>query len=339
MLLLSQHNCRDTIYRVSTLMILLLCVFGFATVFADDNILVKANADRTKILIGDIFDYTLTVEWGEGIELGRIDMPMALGAFEIRDYQPSETKKIGKGKYSKVTNFKLSTYDIGEYEIPSFEIKYKTKDGAEKSIKSAPIKITVEGVKASEAEKRDIREIKPPVMVKANPLVRNLIILGTLIFIIIGGLLYYFFVYRKKLKAMESLKAMETLLSPNEEALRGLEDLTNSSYFKEGKYKIFYSILSGILKRYISRRYSINAIDMTTYELIYVLKKKLRLAENVRAKIGELLDECDLVKFAKFIPHIDRKLLVTNACKSIIEETKEVEAAENGAVVAQEVAI
>jgi len=339
MLILSRHSCRDAIYRVSTLILLFIFVFAFCNLFAADDVVVKANTDRTKILIGDVFNYTLAVEWAEGIELTRIEPPMALGAFEIRDYQPSETKKITKEKYSRTINFKLSTYDTGEYEIPAFDIKYKTKEGTEKSIKSAPIKIVVEGIKTSEAEKRDIRDIKLPVMVKADTLVRNLIIICALFLIIIAGILYYFLIYRKKLKVMANIEAIETLLPPDEEAIKSLEELAKSTYFEEGKFKNFYSILSGIIKRYLSRRYLINAIDMTTYELTYVMKKKIRLTENIRARIIDILDECDLVKFAKFIPDTRRKLIIIDACRGIVEETKEVKASENGLVVAKEVAV
>ena len=339
MLMFSQNNRRDAIYRVSTLMILFFYTFAFCNLFAADDIVVKANTDRTKILIGDVFNYTLIVEWAAGIELSRIEPPMALGAFEIRDYQPSETKKITKEKYSKTINFKLSTYDTGEYEIPAFDIKYKTKDGIEKSIKSAPIKIVVEGIKTSEAEKRDIGDIKLPVMVKADTLVRNLIIICALFLIIIASILYYFLIYRRKLKAMADINAIEAFLPPDEEAIKSLEELAKSTYFDEGKYKVFYSTLSSIIKRYISRRYLINAIDMTTYELTYVMKKKIRLSENIRARISDILNECDLVKFAKFVPDASRKLIVIDAGRGIVEETKEVKAPESGSVVAKEVAV
>ena len=78
---------------------------------------------------------------------------------------------------------------------------------------------------------------------------------------------------------------------------------------------------------------------MTTYELTYVMKKKIRLSENIRARISDILNECDLVKFAKFVPDASRKLIVIDAGRGIVEETKEVKAPESGSVVAKEVAV
>jgi len=88
-------------------------------------------------------------------------------------------------------------------------------------------------------------------------------------------------------------------LPPWEEALKKLEVLSKSM----GKYskKEFYFSLSEILRRYVSRRYSIDAMEMTAEELRPALDHffaSLADLKELRLDIKSFIARSDTVKFA-----------------------------------------
>lgn len=88
-------------------------------------------------------------------------------------------------------------------------------------------------------------------------------------------------------------------LPPWEEALKKLEVLSKSM----GKYskKEFYFSLSEILRRYVSRRYSIDAMEMTAEELRPILDQffaSLTDLKELRIDIKSFIARSDMVKFA-----------------------------------------
>jgi ribosomal protein S3AE len=65
--------------------------------------------------------------------------------------------------------------------------------------------------------------------------------------------------------------------------------------------KEYYIRLSDIIRTYIENRYRIFAMDRTTWELFQEMKSKK--IERLHAdKINNFLEECDMVKFAKYTP-------------------------------------
>ena len=66
------------------------------------------------------------------------------------------------------------------------------------------------------------------------------------------------------------------------------------------KQKAFYSGVTDALREYISERYDIGAMEMTTSELFEDMKKTDVPAE-LQAKVRQLFELADFVKFAKFV--------------------------------------
>ena len=69
----------------------------------------------------------------------------------------------------------------------------------------------------------------------------------------------------------------------------------------KGEYKEYYLRLSEIFRRYLERRYGIQALERTTYEIIIEFRS-LALENSEEEVIYHFLDECDMVKFAKHDP-------------------------------------
>ena len=78
------------------------------------------------------------------------------------------------------------------------------------------------------------------------------------------------------------------------------------------------------MRRYLERRFTIESLELTTYELIKILKEK-EFEAGVVEKIKGLLQNSDLVKFAKFTPAKSLADELVSDLTGIIDKTKPIE--------------
>ena len=75
-----------------------------------------------------------------------------------------------------------------------------------------------------------------------------------------------------------------------------------------------------MLREYISRKYGISAMEMTSAELFREMEKVEGLAERDLAEIKDLFHTADFVKFAKFVaPDEDNASAVPKAVRFVTE--------------------
>jgi len=241
-----------------------------------------------------------------------------LGAFEISDYEDFEPAK-NNGEIIQRREYIISTYDIGDYEIPPVTVRYSiTGDSLWKELTTESIKITVESLKPS--EEGDIRDIKSPLEILKdwNRIIRFAI--AGVIILLIAALIFYYFKRRKEGKSLIPRRE-KPKRPPHEIALEDLEKLINEQLLEKGKIKQYYIRLSEIIRRYIEDRFFIIAIEMTTFQLVNIMNESEVEAEVVQ-QVEYFLTWCDLVKFAKYIPTDEENQKVTDMAFKLIEDTK-----------------
>ena len=106
---------------------------------------------------------------------------------------------------------------------------------------------------------------------------------------------------RRKKTSVDSVSDTELSRSPHEVALEALSRLANSDYLQRGEVKRFYIELSEIFRRYLGAHYEIDTLDLTTWEISQNFKK-INISVSLTQSIMDILEECDLVKFAKYRP-------------------------------------
>ena len=67
------------------------------------------------------------------------------------------------------------------------------------------------------------------------------------------------------------------------------------------KQKVFYTGVTDALREYISRRFGIGAMEMTTAELFEAAKTIEDFPSDMLAELKELFETADFVKFAKYV--------------------------------------
>lgn len=151
----------------------------------------------------------------------------------------------------------------------------------------------------------DIRDIKGLIYYDIR-LIYLLVLLGLV------ALVIAFILFLRKRKRPSVVKEEMPILPPDVVALNKIRELKELKLIEQGKIKEFYIMLSDIIRAFIEDKYKISALDRTTYELITELKSKNVIRSNIGV-VHDFLFDCDLVKFAKYIPPVEdsNKILMT----------------------------
>ncbi len=103
-------------------------------------------------------------------------------------------------------------------------------------------------------------------------------------------------------------------------AISGLETLKRKHLWQKGEVKLYHSELTDILRKYISRRFYIDAIEMTTSEVMQVLPQKLS-NDQALSLLRSIFEMADLVKFARFKPLPDEHALMMDRALEFVRST------------------
>ena len=129
-------------------------------------------------------------------------------------------------------------------------------------------------------------------------LLPSLLIGKWVIILIITGLCIWWI--RKKKGA--GLSASSAVSEPAHiVALRKLDAFRSNALWVPEKQKDFYSGVTDTLREYISRRYGIGAMEMTTAELFDIAKSVEGFPVDQLVELKDLFLTADFVKFAKFV--------------------------------------
>ncbi len=139
-------------------------------------------------------------------------------------------------------------------------------------------------------------------------------------FVIIGGIIVYFKYLKKGRIPLIPQKKQEP---PYEQAIKRLNALRVKQLCEQGREKEFYTSLTDILRDYLERRFNINAMEMTSTQILHALEHN-EATRMPRRHMQQLLEIADFVKFAKVRPLPDDNVKAFNNAMQFVEDTKPV---------------
>ncbi len=161
-----------------------------------------------------------------------------------------------------------------------------------------------------------LRDVKSPVYFPSN----YFYFLVALFVAFIAALIVFIYLKRRQGNKAEDLPVDMRL--PWEIANDQFEGLEKSSYLQEGRFKEYYSELSGIIRLYFENRFNIRAPEMTTEEFLWSLERSRDLTARHKEMLKKFMVSCDIIKFAKHIPLIDEAEESFQFARQLVEETK-----------------
>jgi len=86
--------------------------------------------------------------------------------------------------------------------------------------------------------------------------------------------------------------------------------------------KEFCILVSDTIRHYLEERFDFRAPERTTEEFLHELQSTELLAAEQKEKLGEFLESCDLVKFARYEPGEPELRELHNSAVRLVEETE-----------------
>ncbi|MEO0059307.1 MAG: hypothetical protein RLZZ312_954 [Bacteroidota bacterium] len=270
-----------------------LIIFFFFYSFAFSQ-KIETKIDTTKNKIGAQFNLTLKTNVDT---LARVTFPKGkiFGNMEvIRDYV-IDTIKIGD-RYELIKKYGLAQYDSGRYKIPQLPVLINKK-----AYLSDSLSVEVFDVKVDTLQQK-MFDIKGIAIVKSDYSWIWKLILSILFLLMVGAAIYWYIKRNQKKKIEEVVYK-----TPIEKATSMLNILEKKELWQKGEIKNYYSELTDIARNYIEEAIEIPAMESTTAELIAGLrlasnKKKMSLTAETIQNLERVLQQADLVKFAKSQP-------------------------------------
>ncbi|WP_315043549.1 hypothetical protein [Capnocytophaga sputigena] len=292
----------------------ILILFVFPTLHAQE---VKVATSTKNIKIGEQIEYKISVQAPAD---AAVVFPegQTFGALEMVKTNPTDTlKEAGKFRLEKA--YYLTQFDEGKYTIPQQKIQISHKDFYTDSLLVEVHNVAVDTLKQPLYDAKPIAEVTSP---SSSHL--WLWIIGIVALLLTAAALYFFVFRKKKLSAEEERKK----LPPFERAIQDLKDLQNSKYLIESQHKAYYTRLTDIVKEYLEDEVHILAKESTTDELLAKINDlqqtgKLHLSAETISNLKRVLQNADLVKFAKSKPSDNNAEYDRETIENVVIKTQE----------------
>ena len=294
--------------------LVLACFMSFS-IGAQQQAELKAAVDTTSIRIGEQLNYTLQIKADSTAQVLFPEQPI-FAPFELLEESPIDTLRA-QSHYLYTKQYALIQFDSGNYFLPQQQVLV---NGFSKIADLIPIRVNPVVV---DTTKQNLFDIKPLTEVEKNyDALISRILWGLVIGLVCIGIMYtYLFQKRKK-----ELRAQE--LPPFERAIEELKALESENLSEQEEFKRYYSRLTDVVRRYLEEEAKIDALESTSEELLTKLELRkdagsLDLDRQTLMSLRAVLQNADLVKFAKSMPekytaNEDRK-----AVEHVVIETKE----------------
>jgi oxygen tolerance protein BatD len=302
---------------------------GPAAAVASGPVTVSLAVDRRAVTVGDPITITLTVHRPQKAEIVSFDPDRSLDALTLLDRKEGSPRTLPDGSVEEVRTLTLAAYETGHKEIPAITVVYRDAAGREGRVATAPVGIDIASVlTAGQTEPADI---KPPWSMPAR-MIWPWVAAGALLLLALAWFLWW---RRRRRRAEPSaLPAPVVPKRPAHEiAYEELERLLASDRLARGAIKEFYIELAEIVRRYLEACYGIDTFERTTGEIVDALLAA-RVSVKPVAMTGDLLQACDLVKFAKYRPESEETRRAVEAAYRLVDETRQAMAPQGEIVVA-----
>ncbi|MDR2708531.1 MAG: hypothetical protein LBC07_00945 [Elusimicrobiota bacterium] len=272
-----------------------------AIAFSTENI--NAVLSKDKANIGDIVEYRVEVE----LEPGAYVLAKQNPTFVNADILSFDVTHISADPNIFEIIFKISAYDVGAVQLEPTAIFYLNPDST-LNLFFTPQK-SLEITSVLPQGQIALKDIKPlhKFSLRAHHYILFFILFAALFIVI-------FFIYRDIKKSQEKIVEID----PQTAALDGLKKIKEAGLDKT-QPKLFYYAMSEILRGYISYKYKINALEMTTAEFLSEISKILppEISQNA---IKAYLKDFDLMRYADFFVSEEQTQKNFNLTKELVEK-------------------
>ncbi|WP_080904396.1 hypothetical protein [Parabacteroides sp. Marseille-P3160] len=299
----------------------ILSVFLFGGKAAAQKTLIDVSIDSAAILIGEqtVLHVSVTTDKGKKVLL-TIPPDTLMTGVEVLSLSAPDTTETDNNRLIIKQDILITSFDSALYLLPPLKVIDQADTIYSKQV---ALKVSTLPVQADAPDKfYDIKGVWQPPFVLADyyPLIFGVLL--TLFLICVIG---YILQRIRNKKSLLPLKKEEPKLPPHEQAIKELEEIKQRKLWQQGRSKEYYTAITDTLRKYLIERFDINALEMTSGEIMNTLQSEPEAAP-VYNNLKQILLLSDFVKFAKMNPLPDENDLSMANAYEFVERTKRIEA-------------
>ena len=265
------------------------------------NVEVEGKVESKDVQVGKPFtlDLSLKVPYGWFVEWN--DFAIDTLSEQIDIIKRSEVERTADADSNVIVKQQLTlmTFDTGQIQVPAVGLTYAKSfdDPMRMQAYTDPINLysTTITVDTTMAYKPIVEPIAAPVQMKeVFPWILAVLLLALAVFGI-----WYWRKHRKVKVDADGNIIRGPVIPPYDKAVDDLKRLREEKMWQSGKVKEYFSSLTDIAREYIEGQFGVNAVEMTTDDILEEIKP-LHFSKETYDKLKETMEVADLVKFAKY---------------------------------------
>lgn len=276
----------------------------------------SAQVDRSVIHLGDPVQLRFTLMRPEKSQALWPAWESSLGEWVVRKKNLIPVAPKEAGWVEEGVSLEITAYKLGELEIPVVSVDVRKPDGSILHLQVNPFWVKIASILTG--SDKDLHAIKPQADLPGD----YQWVWWTASFILLLSLAAYLLYRRLKRRKRGGTEIIPVELSPEKAARKAIEELEARNLIRRGFVKEHYFELSEISKRYLGRRLKIPSLERTTEEFTFDLERS-QLLWDQRQIVRRFLEDCDLVKFARYAPSDGEIENVRQGALGIIERTEQ----------------
>ena len=262
---------------------------------------VEGKVESKDVQVGKPFtlDLSLKVPYGWFVEWN--DFAVDTLSEQIDIIKRSEVERTADADSNVIVKQQLTlmTFDTGQIQVPAVDLTYAKSFDDPNRLKAYtdPIRLysTTMTVDTTMAYKPIVEPIDAPVKFKeVFPWILGALLLALLV---IG--VWYWRKHRKPKVDADGNIVRGPVIPPYDKAVGDLKKLREEKIWQSGKVKEYFSTLTDIAREYIEGQFGVNAVEMTTDDILEEVKP-LHFSQETYNKLKDTMEVADLVKFAKY---------------------------------------
>ena len=261
------------------------------------QVTVDASIDSLQLLIGEQAKIKLEVSLDADQKL---QMPVLrdtiVRGVEILDIAKPDTQLLNNGKRMLINQeYTVTSFDSALYYLPPFEVLVNDQAYRSKALALKVYSVPVDTLNPDNFYgPKSIREVS----IRWEDV--SGIVWRFLLFALLGGLICYLFVSFINNKPIIKKIKVKQKLPAHTQALQDIERIKADKHLRMTDPKGYYTELTDVLRTYLAERFTFNAMEMTSGEIIDKLLE-IKDKESIQ-ELKTLFQTADLVKFAKHAP-------------------------------------
>jgi hypothetical protein len=281
--------------------LILMATFALLGGLNAQNVEVEGKVNDTKVQVGKPFtlDLSLKVPYGWFVEWNDFAIDTLSEQLDIIKRGNVERTADADSNVIVKQQLTLMTFDTGQIQVPAVGLTYAKSfdDPMRMQAFTEPIDLyaTTIAVDTLQPYKPIVGPIDAPIQMKeVFPWILGVLLLA----LIVVGILYWRKHRKTKVDADGNI-VRGPVIPPYDKAVDDLKRLREEKMWQSGKVKEYFSTLTDIAREYIEGQFGVNAVEMTTDDILEEVKP-LRFSSETYNKLKETMEVADLVKFAKY---------------------------------------